>query len=110
ERFEQPVEILMRMERGDGQNVLLPRRADPSAAFADAEKLRVDAMMNDHDLAPCPRVITRQIICSGLGDGDENSRPPRRKPEHQIPEREIKPAEELRMPLMLQIVKNRYRP
>ncbi len=97
----QPVQILMRMQRRHAQQISL--RLSP---FRDLEKLPLHPVMNHRRVAP---VVAPQILPRRLRHRDQPRRPPRRSPQQRIPERQIEPAKMLRMPLVLQVVEHGHR-
>src|SRR5580658_6257311 len=92
----------MRMRGGYAQQIV-----PGFAVLRDPEELALHAVLNyirmDHPWRAA--VVTLQIVGSGLGDGDQSARAPRRCPQEKLPERKIEPAKVFRMALMLEIVK-----
>ena len=97
----QPFQILMRMQCRNAQ------QSNP-AAHVPARSRRTPAPRRDGSPWNPRHRIARRSSPRGFRYRDQPLRPPRRRPQQQPPERQIEPAEILRMPLVLQIVKHRH--
>ena len=105
ERFEQPLNILVGVQRRYGQQKRVRCSSKP-APLADAEKFRVDTVVNDRDPAGGGRIVTGEIRRGRLRYSDQRTRAAGRHTEKEIPEGQIEPPEKLGVAFVLQIVED----
>src|SRR5260370_35385471 len=86
------------MRSGSAQQII--SRLPP---LRDLKKLRLDSVMNYLRRHP---VVSLQIVTRSPRNSNQPARAPHRHPEKKLPERQIEPAEEFRMPLVRPIVKH----
>ena len=98
---QQAVEILVRMQRGDGEQKRLG-----TAAPGEAEEDRFDAQRDYLEFRIGKTVTSPQIGGGGFGIGQNAARDMRRTEQEKLPEREIEPAEVFGMALVLEVVKD----
>src|SRR5471032_218653 len=98
---QQAVEVLVRMQRGDGEQKRLG-----TAAPGEAEEDRFDAQRDYLEFRIGKTVTSPQIGGGGFGIGQNAARDMRRTEQEKLPEREIEPAKVFGMALVLEVVKD----